>query len=73
MLELRVLRRRQEIPRGLEGVMNEELQNSCFPPKIFRAIKARGMRWIANVKETRNAYRILIGNPNGNVTRVWHL
>jgi hypothetical protein len=25
------------------------------------------------MKETRNAYRVLIGNPNGGLTRVWRL
>jgi hypothetical protein len=35
---------------------------------IIRMIKSRRMRWAGNVarmKEKRNAYRILVGNPEG--------
>jgi hypothetical protein len=70
VLEIRVVRRRQKIPRWLERVMNDELQNSCFPPKIFRVIKSKGMRLVANMKGMRNTCRILIGNSNGDITRV---
>jgi hypothetical protein len=44
---------------------NEELHNLYFSPNM---IKSRRMRWaghIARMGETRNAYRILVWNPEG--------
>jgi hypothetical protein len=37
-------------------------------PNIIRMIKLRRMRWpghVARMRETRNAYRILVGKPEG--------
>jgi hypothetical protein len=37
-------------------------------PNIIRIIKSRRMRWaghVARMGETRNAYRILLGKPEG--------
>jgi hypothetical protein len=37
-------------------------------PSIIRMIKSRRMRWaghVARMGEKRNAYRILVGNPEG--------
>jgi hypothetical protein len=37
-------------------------------PNIIRMIKSRRMRWaghVARMGETRNAYRILVGKPEG--------
>jgi hypothetical protein len=39
-----------------------------FSPNIIRIIKSRGMRGaghVARMGETRNAYRILVGKPEG--------
>jgi hypothetical protein len=47
---------------------NEELHNLYSSPSIIRMIKSRRMRWsghVARMGETRNAYRILVGNPEG--------
>jgi hypothetical protein len=47
---------------------NEELHNLYSSPNIIRMIKPRRMRWVghvARVGETRNAYRILVGKPEG--------
>jgi hypothetical protein len=47
---------------------NEELHNLYSPPNIIRTIKSRRMRWtghVARMGETRNAYRILVGKPEG--------
>jgi hypothetical protein len=45
---------------------NDELHNLCSSPNIIRMIKPRWMRWAGHVAqkgEKRNAYRILVGNP----------
>jgi hypothetical protein len=46
----------------------EELHNLYSSPSIIRMIKTRRMRWaghIASYGEKRNAYRILVGMPEG--------
>jgi hypothetical protein len=47
---------------------NEELHNLYSSPDIIRMIKSMRMRWaghVAGTGETRNAYRILVGKPEG--------
>jgi hypothetical protein len=47
---------------------NEDLHDFYSSPSIFRIIKARRMRWarhVARMGEKRNAYRLLVGNPEG--------
>jgi hypothetical protein len=47
---------------------NEELHNLYSSPNIIRMIKSRKLRWAGHVVrmgETRNAYRILVGKPEG--------
>jgi hypothetical protein len=49
-------------------VHNEELHNLYFSPSIIIMIKSRRMRWVWHVErmgEKRNAYRILVGKPDG--------
>jgi hypothetical protein len=46
----------------------EELHNLYSSPSIIRIIKSRRMRWaghVARMGETINAYRILVGKPEG--------
>jgi hypothetical protein len=55
-----------EVTGGWRKLHNEELRNLYFWPSIIRMIKSRRMRWTAHVermREKRNAYRILVGNP----------
>jgi hypothetical protein len=47
---------------------NEELHNLYCSPSIIRIIKSRRMRWaghVARMGAKRNAYRILVGRPEG--------
>jgi hypothetical protein len=47
---------------------NEELHNLYSSPSIIRVIKSRRMRWaghVSRMEQKRNAYRILVGKPEG--------
>jgi hypothetical protein len=47
---------------------NEELRDLHSSPSIIRIIKSRRMRWaghVARMGEKRNAYRLLVGIPEG--------
>jgi hypothetical protein len=55
----------------LEKTDNEELHNLYSSPSIIRMIKSRRKRWagtVARMGEKRNAYRILVGKPEGKRT-----
>jgi hypothetical protein len=73
VFENRVLRtvfgsRRNEVTGDWRKLHNEELHNLYLSPNIIRLIKSRRMRWtghVARMEETRYAYRILVGEPEG--------
>jgi hypothetical protein len=73
VLENRVLRRifgakRDEVTGELRKLHNEELHGLYSSPSIIRIIKGRMMRWVGHVArmgEKRNAYRLLVGKPEG--------
>jgi hypothetical protein len=47
---------------------NEELRDLYSSPSIIKIIKSRRMRWeghVAHMGEKRNAYRLLVGMPEG--------
>jgi hypothetical protein len=47
---------------------NEELRDLYSSPSIIRIIKSKRMRWaghVARMGEKRNAYRLLVGKPEG--------
>jgi hypothetical protein len=53
---------------GERKLHNEELCDLYSSPSIIRIIKSRRMRWASHVthmREKRNAYRLLVGNPEG--------
>jgi hypothetical protein len=47
---------------------NEELRDLYSSPSVITIIKSRRMRWtghIAQMTEKKNAYRLLVGKPEG--------
>jgi hypothetical protein len=73
MFENRVSRRifgpkRDEVTRGWRKLHNKELHNLYSSPRIIRTIKSTRMRWSGHAAQMgvkRNAYRILVGKPDG--------
>jgi hypothetical protein len=60
--------KRGEVTGGWRKLLNEELHNFCSSPCIISMIKSRRMRWVRHVVcvgEIRNAYKILVGKPDG--------
>jgi hypothetical protein len=60
--------KRDEVLGGWRKLHNEELHNLYFSLSIIRINKSRRMRWaghVARIGEKRNAYRILVGKPEG--------
>jgi hypothetical protein len=59
--------KRDEVTGGWRKLHNE-FHNLYSSPSIIRMIKSMWMRWaghIARMGEKRNAYRILVGKPEG--------
>jgi hypothetical protein len=73
VFENRVLRRifgpkRDEVMGKWRKLHNEELRDLYSSPNIIRLIKSRRIRWaghVAQMGEKRNAYRLLVGKPEG--------
>jgi hypothetical protein len=72
VFEKRVLRRfgpkRNEVTVERRKLRNEEFHYLYSSPSIIRIIKSRRMRWaghLARMGEERNAYRLLVGKPEG--------
>jgi hypothetical protein len=73
VFENRVLRRifgpkRDEVTGEWRKLHSEELRDLYSSQSIIRIIKSRGMRWsghVARMGEKRNAYRLLVGKPEG--------
>jgi hypothetical protein len=73
VFENRVLRRifgpkRDEVMGGWRKLHNEELHNLYSSPVIIRTIRSRRMKLaghVARMGAKRNAYRILVGKPEG--------
>jgi hypothetical protein len=73
VFENRVLRRifglkRDEVTGEWRKLHNKELRDLYSSPSIIKIIKSRRMRWAghaARVGEKGNAYRLLLGKPEG--------
>jgi hypothetical protein len=73
VFENRVLRwifgpKRDEVTGEWRKLHKRELHDLYSSPSIIRIIKSRRMRWaghVARMREKRNAYRILVGKPEG--------
>jgi hypothetical protein len=60
--------KRDEVTGSWRKLHNEELHNLHSSPSIIRMIKSRRMSWagyVARMGEKKNAYRILVGKPEG--------
>jgi hypothetical protein len=73
VFENKVLRRifgpkRDKVIGGWRKLHNEELRDLYSSPSIIRIMKSRRMRWaghVARMGEKINAYRLLVGKPEG--------
>jgi hypothetical protein len=60
--------KRDEVTGGWKKLHNEKLRDLYSSPSIIRIIKSMRMRWaghVARMGEKRNAYRLLVGKPEG--------
>jgi hypothetical protein len=51
-------------------VLHNELRNMCFSPDIIRMITSGRMRWLGHaacIGRMKNAYRIMVGKPEGKI------
>ena len=73
VFENKVLRKifgpkKDEITGECRKLHNAELHASYYLPNIIRSLKSRRLRWtghVARLEQSRNAYRVLVGKPEG--------
>jgi hypothetical protein len=73
VFENRILRRifgpkKDEVTGEWRKLHNKELRDLYSSPSTIRIIKSKRMRWaghVARMEEKRNAYRLLVGKPEG--------
>jgi hypothetical protein len=69
--------KRDEVTGEWRRLHKKELYALYFSPNIIRVIKSRRLRWaghVARMGERRDAYRVLVGKPEGRrpLERPWH-
>ena len=60
--------KRNEITGEWSKLHNAELHALYSSPNIIRSLKSRRLRWarhVARMEQSRNAYRVLVGKPEG--------
>jgi hypothetical protein len=60
--------KRDEVVGGWRKLHNEKFHYLYSSPSIIRIIKSSRMRWaghVVHIGDKRNAYRILVGRPEG--------
>ena len=60
--------KKDEITGEWRKLHNAELHALYSPPNIIRSLKSRRLRWaghVARMEQSRNAYRVLVGKPEG--------
>ena len=60
--------KKAEITGEWRKLHNAELHALYFSPNIIRSLKSRRLRWagpVAHMEQSRNAYRVLVGKPEG--------
>jgi hypothetical protein len=57
--------KRDEVKRDWGKLHNEKLRHLYSSPNIIRMIKIRWAEHVAQMGPKRNAYRILVGKPEG--------
>jgi hypothetical protein len=60
--------KRDEVTGGWRKLHNEELRDLYSLPGVIRIMKTKRMRWaghVARIGGKRNAYRLLVGKPEG--------
>ena len=63
--------KRDEITGEWRKSHNAKLHTLHFSPNIIRNLKSRLLRWaghVAHMEQSRNAYRVLLGIPEGKET-----
>jgi hypothetical protein len=53
------------VDRGWRNAHNEEVHNLYWSQNTIGMLKTRKMGWAGRMGEMRNAYTILVGNPDG--------
>jgi hypothetical protein len=61
-------KKREDVAGGWRRLYNEERHNLYASSNIIRVIKSRKMRgvgYVTHMRQLRNAYKILVGKPEG--------
>ena len=63
--------KKDEITGEWRKLHNSQLHGLYSSPNIIRSLKSGQLKWaghVARMEQSRNAYRVLVGKPEGNET-----